>query len=176
MIPFFKKASILSEIGWNFNKCGPGIFSTDVTSSSVLNGNDEQRSDTATIPLLLCHLMKGSSLGPSMSTSTVNSHSTNSSASLTAFSPFSAHLNSYGSSNTVIHLRSPNKQKTCTLRAPNPIQAAAWFGAIHTAINSLTSKIINNVNQILIDVLEGSQLKQIGWVHEKVRKLYFNEL
>ena len=172
MIPFFKKASILSEIGWNFSKSGPGIFSTDVTASSVLNGNEDNypsKSDTATIPLLLCHLMKGTSPGPSMSTSTVNSHSTNSTSSLAASSPFNTPTNnSYGSSNT-IHLRSPDKQKTCTLRAPNPIQASAWFGAIHTAINALTNKILNNVSQILIDVLEGSQLKQVGWVHEKVR-------
>lgn len=116
--------------------------------------------------------MKGSSPGTSMSTSTVNSHSTNSSSSLTASSPFSSHLNSCGSSN-IIHLRSPDKQKTCTLRSPNPIQASAWFGAIHMAINALTNKILNNVSQILVDVLQGSQLKQIGWVHEKVRIHHF---
>lgn len=170
VIPFFKKASILSEIGWNFNQTGPGIFSTDVMSP-ILNGNietDVPRSDTTVIPLLLCHLVRGTvSSGVGMSTSTVNS----SDSSLTISpSENKDYRSMYQSINdTAFHLRSPDGSKTCTLRGPNPVQSAAWFSAIHSAINSLTNKIVTNVSQILVDVLEGSRLKYMAWVHEKVR-------
>lgn len=171
VIPFFKKASILSEIGWNFSQCGPGVFSTDVMNP-ILNGRIETevaRSDTTIIPLLLSHLMKGcSTLG--ISTSTVNS----SSSSLTPSPSENKHHRSMYQStcNSMFHLRSPDGTKTCTLRAPNSIQSAAWFSAIHSAINSLTSKIVSNLSHILVHVLEGSHLKHMAWVHEKVNLIF----
>ena len=50
MTPYFKKASIVSEIGWELQK--------KFLSSSAPNSRSPQRADTRHLPLQLCYLVR----------------------------------------------------------------------------------------------------------------------
>lgn len=123
VIPFFRKACILSEIGWDFSRSGPGLYSTDVNEV-----NESNESDTKIIPLLLAHV---------------------------TFDGME------------IHLRSPDARSLLLLRASSEVIASAWFHAIYSATNALTLKALANLNHVLVDTLDGSFLRHMGWLVEE---------
>lgn len=56
VMPFFRKAAVLADIGWDFSQSGTGIFSTEVSNDAY----STSRKDVKVVPLLLSHLTKGS--------------------------------------------------------------------------------------------------------------------
>lgn len=67
----------------------------------------------------------------------------------------------------VFEITSPDTTHTLTLRALNDVQASAWFNAMHDAIAARNQKVLNNLNNVLSDTLQGSRLVHMGWVFEK---------
>lgn len=123
VIPFFRKACVLSEIGWDFSRTGPGLYSTDVNQV-----NDSHDSDTKTIPLLLSHVTFDGS---------------------------------------EVQLRSPDSRSILSLRASSEAIASAWFHSIYSSVNTLTARALTNLNTVLADTLNGSSLRQMGWLVEE---------
>lgn len=144
-MPFFRKASVLSDIGWDFSQSGTGIFSTEVSNESF-----NSRKDVKIVPLLLAHLTKGSSRE-------LNDDDNNSLPN--------------ASRSRVFEVTSPDALHTLTLRSLNDVQSSVWFNAVHEAIASQTSRILHNLNNVLSDTLQGSHLVHMGWIFEKTSSL-----
>jgi len=144
-MPYFRKASVLAEIGWQIDQLKPKdcIFSEAKTFVSQSN-----KSDTKIVPLFLTHLTK-----PSQSSST---SSLNSSPSENQFS------------DKILEIHSPNRQNVCTLKFEDSAQCTAWFNAIYSIILNLSSNALNEINKAILDNLEGAELKHMGWLYEKV--------
>lgn len=138
-MPYFRKASILSEIGWDHK--------SRFLDSNTLNGQAHQlKSDTKHMPLTLCHLTR-------------------------PILPTSPEANKYAIEdigNRVFEIYSPNRQHVCILRCQDEAQTATWFSAIHSTVTALLKQAIRDANHRLVDVLEGAQLKHMGWLYEKV--------
>ena len=124
VIPFIRKACVLSEIGWDFARTGPGLYSTDVNEV-----NESNESDTKVIPLLLSHVTFDGTFE--------------------------------------LQLRSPDARSVLVLRAQSEAIASAWFHAIYSTTNALTLKALANLNHVLVDTLDGSFLRQMGWLVEE---------
>lgn len=139
VIPYFRKASILSEIGWTFTGSEFLQNSTNPCSEST---NNSHKSDTKTVPLMLCHLTK-----------CVENKSNN---------------GKYEENNNLIVMYSPNRQSKCVLRCADSAQCNAWFSAIHSACCQLTAQAVLETNRLLSDFLDGARLTHMGWLFEKV--------
>jgi len=145
VMPFFRKASILADIGWDFERTGGFLAQANCQNETILCGNG--KSDTKQIPLLLCHLTK-------------------------PILPSSPEANKYAVEdsigNRVFEIYSPNRQQVCIIRCKDEAQTSAWFSAVHTTVTSLLKSALKDANILLVDVLEGTQLKHMGWLYEKV--------
>ena len=139
VIPYFRKASILSDIGWTF--IGSEFLQNSTNSSNSIN-NSHHKSDTKTVPLLLCHLTK-----------CVDNKQTN---------------GKYEENNNIIVIYSPNRQSKCVLRCADSAQCNAWFSAIHSACCQLMAQAVLETNRLLTDFLDGAKLMHMGWLYEKV--------
>lgn len=137
VIPFFRKASILAEIGWNFSS-GPFLQNS---SNTNIDSNISHKSDSKVVPLLLCHLTK--------------------------WHENKSHNTKYDDSVNVIVIYSPNRQNKCVLRCTDSAQCSAWFSAIHSACCQLMTQAVIESNNILTDFLEGAKLTHMGWLFEK---------
>ena len=162
VMPYFRKASILNEIGWDFSG---GQFLQDQRSNGIMNiSNDKykngfssstmnsshssssSKTDTKIVPLLLCHLIRG------CDKKMISNYQIDDSM-----------------INTIIEIHSPNRQQKCVLRSPDSSQCSAWFSAIHSAICSLMIHAVQESNDILKEFLDGALLKHMGWLFEKVK-------
>jgi hypothetical protein len=139
VIPYFRKASILAEIGWNFSN---GAFLQNSSKLQSESNLISQKSDTKIVPLLLCHLTKW------------HENKTNNSK--------------YDDSVNVIVIYSPNRQSKCALRCADSAQCSAWFSAIHSACCQLMAQAVIESNDLLTDFLDGAKLTHMGWLFEKV--------
>ncbi|RWS03802.1 beta-1-syntrophin-like protein [Dinothrombium tinctorium] len=143
VMPYFRKAAVLSEIGWDFEQQQQG--SCFLSNSLALNSEKSlsTKSDYRRVPLLLCHLTKplqtfgNSSFGGDEST------------------------------NNIFEIHSPNRQHVCILKCHDAAQCSAWFCAIHSTVCNLTAKAVVEANNMLRGILEGAELKHFGWLHEK---------
>lgn len=162
VMPYFRKASILNEIGWDFSG---GQFLQDQRSNGIMNINNDKykngfssstmnsshsssssKTDTKIVPLLLCHLIRG------CDKKMISNYQIDDSM-----------------INTIIEIHSPNRQQKCVLRCPDSSQCSAWFSAIHSAICSLMIHAVQESNDILKEFLDGALLKHMGWLFEKVK-------
>lgn len=141
-MPFFRKAAVLADIGWDFSHSGTGIFSTEVSNDAY----STSRKDVKVVPILLSHLTKGS-------VREFNDSDNNSLPNLSRGRTF--------------EITSPDTTHSLTLRALNDVQANAWFNAVHEAIACRNTKVMNNLNNVLSDTLQGSRLVHLGWIFEK---------
>lgn len=145
VMPYFRKASVLSEIGWDFSRSSGFLVQNFISEHQVdkING----KSDTKKIPLLLCHLTKP----------------------IVPQSPEAAKYAIEDSLvNRVFEIYSPSRQNVCILRCRDAAQTAAWFSAIHSVICRLIHQSIAEANNLLDDMLDGAKLKYMGWLYEKV--------
>ena len=149
VMPFFRKASVLADLGWDFSQSGTGIFSTEVSNESSTS-----RKDVKIVPLLLAHLSKGSFRE-------LNDSDNNS-------LPLAPR-------NRIFEITSPDATHTLTMRGLNDVQSSAWFNAVHEAIGSLNARILQNLNNVLSDTLQGSHLVHLGWIFEKHQSLPLND-
>lgn len=154
-MPYFRKASALAEIGWDFNQQG------EFLAQKNLERNLLTKSDTKYVPLLLCHLTRPTG-GPSGNASPVLALATNGKLN------DSRRPSAYRNNTCIIEIHSPDWQHTCVLRCPDTAQCSAWFSAIHAACCQLMSHAVSETNNILKEFLEGAELKHMGWLFEKV--------
>ena len=141
VIPYFRKAALMADIGWSFSGAeflqNPNKVNCDSSNSS------QHKSDTKTVPLLLCHLTK-----------CVDNKSND---------------GKYDENpNNLIVIYSPNRQSKCVLRCTDSAQCNTWFSAIHSACCQLMSQAVVETNGLLSDFLDGSRLTHMGWLFEKV--------
>lgn len=141
VIPYFRKASILADIGWTFSG------SEFLQNSNKINGDSsnssQHKSDTKTVPLLLCHLTK--------------------------YADNKSNNGKYNENhNNLIVIFSPNRQSKCVLRCADFAQFNTWFSAIHSACCQLMAQAVVETNSLLIEFLDGARLTHMGWLFEKV--------
>ncbi|RWS26074.1 beta-1-syntrophin-like protein [Leptotrombidium deliense] len=145
VMPHFRKAAVLNEIGWDLDQQGSCFYAQSLTSNSDV-ASISYSGDAKRVPLLLCHLTKPThSFGFSSCKYSMSDESTN----------------------TIIEIHSPNRQNVCILKCQDASQCSAWFCAIHSAVCSLTAKAVVESNNMINDVLEGNDLKHFGWLYEK---------
>ncbi|GAB6030415.1 synaptotagmin C2 domain protein, Syn1 [Chamberlinius hualienensis] len=70
-------------------------------------------------------------------------------------------------------IHSPDRQHVCIFRCADCDDASAWYNAIHTAINLLTNQALADLNHLLMDTLNGNEIKHMGWFSEKVKHFYY---
>ncbi|XP_074603142.1 syntrophin-like 1 isoform X2 [Brevipalpus obovatus] len=154
VIPIFRKTSALSEIGWDLDPLLASSFlssrrndksfpknSAKILSSSNVNN---PKIDSKNVPLLLCHLTK-------------------------PYDGISPYLPADKCDDRVFEIHSPNRQHVCILKCPDSASASTWFNAIHSTISDLLVRTVNEANSFLVDVLEGTQLKHMNWIFERVQ-------
>lgn len=151
VMPYFRKASCLSEIGWDFSRTGAFLAKPEQNGLSSPTG----KSDTKLVPLALCHLTK-----PILPSSPESSKF--------------ALEDSIGQ--RVFEIYSPNRQHVCILRCHDVAQMAAWFSAIHSVCCELMIRAIVAANRLLGDILCGTNLKHMGWLYEKVCSFSIREI
>ncbi|XP_054159174.1 beta-1-syntrophin-like isoform X2 [Oppia nitens] len=139
VIPYFRKAAILADIGWSFNGEEFLHNSDDITIDPT--HQTPHRSDTKSVPLLLCHL-----------TRLLDNKQNN--------GKYSDNLN-------VIVIYSPNRQSKCVLRCADSAQCNVWFSAIHSASCKLMAQAVIQTNKLLTEFLDGARLTHMGWLSEK---------
>lgn len=138
--PYFRKASIISEVGWELQRAflcplGPGGTATSTSSSSSPPApRSPPRADTRYIPLQLTHLARN--------------------------------LKYHDSENRCIELHSPDGIHSCILRASDPQEGLVWFNALHSAMSRTTQKALQDANRALASIL--GELKHIGWLSRRV--------
>lgn len=148
VVPFFRKAGILSEIGWSIpdyvellwskkdrtTSCESDNISPDSNSSQI-------STDSKTIPLFgafirRLHLTQVTKRSAHFSPDDSDTFTTENSS-------------SDGSTSTyeVFVIQSPDLSKYCIFRFDNDIQRSSWFRAIQNAIGNLNSTIIDSINR-----------------------------
>lgn len=180
----YKKASLLPEIGWNFDTArssGNLVNQSNHNNSNHQNQHNDQqngqngkdpqsaepfflprsasatgssltgklKSDTRTVPLLLCYLFK---------------HSAASSSSQQPPNDFS--------DPRVITICSPDLQRSLILRCPDEVSACTTTHAISNEIHEATLNALAEANMNLAPVLHPSTVKYMGWLSEKNESSY----
>lgn len=166
VVPFFRKASILSEIGWSLPEDVESIWNNEERDSESISPSTDsgslhhQASDSKTIPLfgacirrlhLIQILKKQSPFTPDDSDTTFTTTDNSSSD---------------GQSTTyeVFVIQSPDLSKSCVFRFDNDIQRSSWFRAIQNTINKFNSSIIEVLNRTnKCQANFDSKLVYIGW-------------
>lgn len=149
--PYFRKASIISEVGWELQRAflcplssastminpnGSNMMSTSSKSLSPPSApKSPPRADTRYIPLQLTHLARN--------------------------------LKYHDPENRCIELHSPDGIHSCILRAVDPQEALAWFNALHSSIARSAQRALLDANRALSNILAG-ELKSIGWLSRRV--------
>lgn len=179
----YKKASLLPEIGWNFdttarssgNQNNQSNHNNSNNSNHQSHQNDQNgkdhrsaesfflprsasatgssltgklKSDTRTVPLLLCHLFKYS-----------------------ASSASSQQPNDFNDPR-VITLSSPDLQRSLVLRCPDEVSACTTAHAISNEIHEATLNALAEANMNLAPVLHPCTVRYMGWLSEKNESSY----
>ena len=148
--PYFRKASIISEVGWELQR---GFLSSDPPSPK-----SPQRADTRYLPLQLCYLIRNFRHIDSGKFINLNFFKN-----LNFF-----HLKILFSSfleNRTLELHSPDSVHACVLRASDAAEAAAWFNTLHSALAVLTERALKVASNVLTNIL--GELRHIGWLSRK---------
>ncbi|XP_031630449.1 beta-1-syntrophin isoform X2 [Contarinia nasturtii] len=142
--PYFRKASIISEVGWELSKAflcplinpnGSNMLNTSSKSMSPPSApKSPPRADTRYIPLQLTHLARN--------------------------------LKYHDPENRCIELHSPDGIHSCILRAGDSQEALAWFNALHSAIARSAQRALVDANRALSNLI--GELKHIGWLSRRV--------
>ena len=108
-MPYFRKASVLAEIGWDFQQMRPknSIF-PEIKNYSLTS---KKKSDIKIVPLFLSHPTKSNE---SSSTSSLSENIDN---------------------DKFLEIYSPNRQNIITLKFEDSVQCTTWFNAIYTVIS-----------------------------------------
>lgn len=191
VVPYFRKASVLTDIGWqqpdqtifNHFKTGckesaPQNFNTqtnvhldspdttDTEPSSQTTTTNSSKSESKVIPLF------GSFVRRIQVIKTSNSVQKNY---RTAHSPESDYNSATADNSTsdslnvqqVILIHSPNLTKTCLIRFDNEIKTASWFRAINKTIEFLNFNIATYINGInSFNYYNHSKICYLGWFLE----------
>lgn len=141
VMPYFKKSSVLSDVGWTIENYG---FKDGGGNSTNRGAVGDQK---AIIPLRLCFLCRY--------TATPDS------------SPTAAAAQS--GSACVFELHSPDAKTECRLRCADEHTTTQWFNAIHNVVHSLTVQSMKDVNSTLLVRTDGKdEIKHMGWLAEQV--------
>lgn len=173
----YKKASLLPEIGWNFDtarssghlnnhsnyqnhndqngrekdpRSGESFFLPRSASATGSSLTGKLKSDTRAVPLLLCHLFKYSASSPHQS----------------------PQERADFSDPRVITIFSPDLQRSLVLRCPDEVSTYTTASAISNEIHEATLNALAEANMNLAPVLNSSTIKYMGWLSEKNESSY----
>lgn len=169
----YKKASLLPEIGWDFNmsksnnnlinqhihnsnnhqddrssqqSSNDAFFLPRSASATGSNLSSKLKSDTRLVPLLLCHLFKYSQ---------------------TSSSPNGGQQSDLNDPCTIT-IFSPDLSKSFIVRCPDELSAYTWASAISNEIHETTLNALSEANMNLASILNSTTVKYMGWLSEKV--------
>ncbi|KAG4078544.1 hypothetical protein HA402_009256 [Bradysia odoriphaga] len=136
--PYFRKASIISEVGWELQRAflcplGPG------STSSPPAPRSPPRADTRYIPLQLTHLARN----------------------LKYQDPGEVCINYV----TLMAFIFSDGIHSCILRATDAQEALGWFNALHSVMARNTQRALQDANRALATII--GELKYIGWLSRK---------
>lgn len=135
--PYFRKASIISEVGWElqreFLSPSGNMSGTSATTSQSTAPRSPPRADTRYIPLQLTHLARN--------------------------------LKFNDNENRCIELHSPDGIHSCLLRASDSQEALIWFNALHLAMTRSTQRALQDANRALGNII--GEFKHIGWLSRR---------
>lgn len=155
--PYFRKASIISEVGWELQR---GFLSTIPP-----HPHSPQRADTRYLPLQLCYLVRNfKHCDPGMPPVPVKSDESSN------ILDFRLRL---VTENRTFELHSPDGVHSCILRATDANEAASWFNSLHSALYVLTVKALKEANNVLSPTLIGGELHHIGWLSTRKQRLNY---
>lgn len=66
--------------------------------------------------------------------------------------------------NRLLEIHSPDGQQSCFLRAADPLQASQWFGAIHSALSTLSTRCLTEHGHRIAKSLNAASVLQWGWL------------
>ena len=179
----YKKASLLPEIGWNFdtarsssNLSNQSNHKNDHNKSNHQNhidqnGKDQRPGESFFLPRSAS--ATGSSLTGKLKSDTravplllchLFRHSTPS-------SPQSQAPNDFNDPR-IITLSSPDLQRSLVLRCPDEVSAFTTAHAISNEIHEATLNALAEANMNLAPVLHSSTIKYLGWLSEKNESTY----
>ena len=180
-MPYFRKAAILSEIGWSTNednekRCQDQMNAMrelenelDRRSDSVSPSSHQSATDLKSIPLYgafvrRLYLTRLVTFPGVMSKSGSNFSPGGDSEAITNDS-FS---DSVSSQQEVIVIQSPNLSKACILRFDSDVKCTSWFCAIQKAINKLNQPTIEFVNERQIRTcFDDAEIVYMSWFLQK---------
>lgn len=64
----------------------------------------------------------------------------------------------------LLEVHSPDGQQSCFLRAPDSLQASQWFGAIHSALSTLSTRCLTEHGHRIAKSLNAASVLQWGWL------------
>lgn len=158
MTPYFRKASIISEVGWELQRAflcplGPGA----PTSPPAPTPKTTPRADTRYIPLQLTHLARNLKyIDPGKWPALFKFSS----------SPIPPFYSLFSAENRCLELHSPDGVHSCILRASDSAEALVWFNALHSAMGSSTQRALSEANRALVNLI--GELKHIGWLSKRL--------
>lgn len=190
VVPYFRKASVLTDIGWpqpdqtilnrfktgkesttqnyhtktNVNLDSPDT--TDTEPSSQTTTTNSSKSESKVIPLF------GAFVRRIQMIKTLNNVQKNHS---TAHSPESDYNSATADNSTsdslnvqqVIVIHSPNLTKTCLIKFDNEIKTASWFRAINKTIEFLNFNVATYINGMdSFNYYNYSKICYLGWFLE----------
>lgn len=162
--PYFRKASIISEVGWELQRAflcplGPGA----PTSPPAPTPKTTPRADTRYIPLQLTHLARNLKyIDPGKWPAHPPPLPPASHCSLSKFCTHTCII----AENRCLELHSPDGVHSCILRASDSAEALIWFNALHSAMGSSTQRALAEANRALVNLI--GELKHIGWLSKRL--------
>ena len=193
VVPYFRKAAILSDIGWlstgdNDKKSeDQSIVLKEMEAEANLITPSSQcpqgSSDSKIIPLSgafvrRLYLSRVTVLDQGLMSRSKSGFSPNTEYDIVANE--NSLTDSYSLSQEVIVILSPDLFKSCIFRFDSDIKCCSWFSAIQKTIYKLNLPIIQQLNQKKQkNYFEDTQIVHIGWFIEKKNAevpILFNEV
>nr|XP_027204178.1 beta-1-syntrophin-like isoform X1 [Dermatophagoides pteronyssinus]XP_027204179.1 beta-1-syntrophin-like isoform X1 [Dermatophagoides pteronyssinus] len=196
VVPYFRKASILTDIGWTLpetslknsntseNSQETRLESLNITTDAASQAIPKQSSQHSKIESKVIPLTGVFVRRIQLARTSQNSQNISKQNKSPYYSPESDYnsatadisitesstnrkINDPSLVQQVIIIQSPNLSKACIIRFYNESKCTSWFCAIHKIVQDLNTKIIKNVNkQKTFGYFDNSRITYIGWFLE----------
>ncbi|KAB7507799.1 Beta-1-syntrophin [Armadillidium nasatum] len=139
--PYFRKATVLADLGWELQTGFLGAQSGFLPQNGEIDNTSDKSEvlltngpDTRSITLLFCHLTRQ----------------------FVCKEP------------NTIELHSPDRLHSLIFKCSSEVEAMSWFNTLHTTLSILTDGALNHANKVLGDVLDLAKIHHVGWLMLKI--------